>query len=207
MIEFEMIAGLAELVANGVSIVTSTIDLVENLTHDVVCSVEVSNATKYTLMPVDCYINHGEIKVPPRPIAPKKKEALVGCKIFGVAGTSGVTAWKIGNSNVYLLVLWSAPYDFDLSANYLSIGFKSSKSGLIVDQNLFDEMYDKEDVWFNRQQFYSHVKPIQVKEISGHFMAQGSMATSHKCVAEVFLLPQKSDDMEPTLKAALSDPQ
>ena len=197
-----MISAIAGAISAGASIAGTTSSMVESCGHRVVCGVEVSNATKFNLAAGECYIHNGQIKVPHSSIGPAKKETFLGHQTGALcSGTTGVTAWKIGDTNVHLLVLWSAPYNFDHYANWLGIGFQTSNSDRVtIDKSVFDDMYYETQTWFQRQDYYNNVIPIDIEDSSKRFKATGTMGTTHKSEVKIMLQPKKKSDMARALQ-------
>ena len=197
----ERVSAVTHLITAGPSITVSTATMVEECKYRVVAGLEVSNATKHRLISEGCYIHYGRIRVPPRSINPGTKETFVAQKTGYVAcGTSGVSAWKIGTTNLYLYVLWSAPFNFDFYDNKLAIGIISKEKKPDLAKTTFRKMYNENEEWFKLGAYYRNSIPIHIDEKTGKFKAEGIMGSTHKCVIQVTLLPLQEDDVAPSIK-------
>ncbi|VDI57896.1 Hypothetical predicted protein, partial [Mytilus galloprovincialis] len=97
----------------------------------------------------------------------------------GVTGTTGVVSYLIAQTNLRMVIMWSAPYNFDFFDNRLAVGFVTSED--VAD--IYNRMYYGNDTAFSRD-IYSRNCNIITKE-RGVFTIQGIMGTSHKSKVEV----------------------
>lgn len=152
-------------------------------------SVEVVNRTRYRLETVGCSVNTGQIQVPARSIDPNASHELKGHKDhFQCTGFSGVAAWKICGADMEqdlnLVILWSAPFNFDYYSNWLAVGLNEGRlEG--VKPRTFTEMYYENETWFRRKEFFKDTNPLVFR--SGRFEVRGIMGTSHGCEARIEL--------------------
>ena len=195
----ERVGAVTHLITAGPSITTSTATMIEECKYRVVAGLEVSNATKHRLISEGCYIHYGRIRVPPRSINPGTKETFIGQKTGYVAcGTSGVTAWKIGTTNLRLYVLWSAPFNFDFYDNKLAIAVTSDNLGLA--KGTFRKMYSESPNGCVRGAYCRESIPISTVDHARQFRAEGIMGSTHKCMIQVTLLPLKRDNVASSLR-------
>ena len=164
---------------------------VQSTPYQVVCGVEISNATTDLLTLEGYYVEWGKVKSPPCDIQPGVREAFVAHKTEGCAtGTTGVAAWKIGDSKIRLVVMWSLPWDQNQYSNTLALGFKENEDSVPLNRELYEEMYSSSQSWFSRLKYESGkaCQPISRTNLTSTFKVQGRMGTSHKCEAFVELL-------------------
>lgn len=196
------ISAIAASVSAGASIADSVGNMVAACNHRVVSGVEVANCTKYHLEVEGCFINNGQIEVPPTSINPGTREALLGHQTGALcSGTTGVAAWKIGDTNLNLVILWSAPYNFDHYANWLGVGFYEGK--IHVEWKTYHEMYFEAQTWFKRKDFYYDTDPLTYEDKNRRFKIKGTMGTSHKSQAKIDLLPLTADVVADSLKSVV----
>ena len=160
--------------------------------------VKVENKTKFPMEYVgDCFIHNGETEGTPEKVPPNSEIEFLGRQTGQLAsGTTGVVAWKIAAHStdaaeaVKLVVLWSAPYNFDHYANYLAIGFKDSS--YVVDFDSYHDMYydkldDPKSAWFTRREFHYDYNKRIIERRCGRFLATGDMGTAHDCAVKIVL--------------------
>ena len=167
-----------------------------------VIGVEVANATTYHLAIVNFYLQKGQLQVPPTSISPGKKEALLAHRTGAhAAGATGVTVWKIGDTHVNLVVLWSTPFNFDHHKNVLGIGFMRGE--FKAEKSTYKDMYFAEkETWFKRRKFtQTSGETIEITDESRQFTARGNMGTSHRCEAKIELLPNTMDGVAECYKS------
>lgn len=80
-----------------------------------------------------------------------------------------------------MVIMWSAPYNFDFFDNRLAVGFVKSDD----DWDIYNRMYYGTDEQFDRANYCRSCDAITHKN-SG-FIIQGIMGTSHKSKVEVEL--------------------
>ena len=177
-----------EAVSVGCSIVESVSSMVDSSSLTVVAGIEVSNSTEYTFLADGYYTAWGQIQQHPVHVDPGKKEAVIGQKTtLSIAGTTGVAAWKVGDTHNRLIVMWSVPWSHAFYSNVLAVGLTKSKARL--DNQLYKMMYNESKPWFKRAE-YTEVKKFQtlsVTDATGDFKVTGSMGTTCKTVVSVIL--------------------
>ena len=164
--------------------------LISSCNRPVVIRIEVANATHHHLMVHSCYVAWGQLKVPQSNISPMSKEAMLGHTTgFYATGSTGVAAWKIMNTDMFFVVMWSGPWNFNHHSNVLAIGFRDNKCE--INQNTYEEMYyhQQDATWFVRGEFYCEMPALIHEDRDKRFKVTGTMGNGHKCEAKINLLP------------------
>ena len=178
----------------GISIAERVFSLVDSSSLSVVARVEVSNNTKFALSADGYYTAWGQIQQHPVSIHPSKTEAIIGQKTtLSTAGTTGVAAWKIGDTHKRLIVMWSVPWSHAVYSNVLAVGLTESKARL--DNQLYNTMYHENKPWFQRTEYTKGKKCLSVTHITGEFKVTGSMGTTCKTVVNVSLEEHEGSDI------------
>lgn len=198
----EAIAAISAAVSAGTSVAQG---MVAGCNHSIVAGIEVANCTKYQLEVLGYKVTWGQIQVPPTSVNPGRKEALLGHQTGAcTTGTTGVAAWKVGDTGMNLVIMWSAPYNFNHHDNVLAIGF--STGTITLDKETVYEMYEKDETWFERKAFNCGASAITINSRSGRFRAVGIMGSAHKCEAKIEFQPLMVDDVAESLKSVVYRP-
>ncbi|CAG2242151.1 unnamed protein product [Mytilus edulis] len=157
--------------------------VIQTLNYTIVCGIEIKNSTKYTLHLPKTTVQWGFLLSPPTTaIKSGGKGHFIGHKhSAGVTGTTGVVSYLIGEFDLRMVIMWSAPYNFDFFDNRLAVGFINSKE----DGDIYNRMYYGIDKEFARNNYCRSCNAIS-NERDG-FIIQGIMGTSHKSKVEVEL--------------------
>ena len=171
-------------------------DKVEDYWNRVVCGVRVKNSTDFKLKTPRYFINWGTLGYPPKDIEAGSQGTMVGHQTLDFAtGTTGLVTWDICGQNMTLVVMWSAPFNFDFYNNCFAIGLK--KDFCEVNESVYLDMYDVQrghnNSWFARKDIYSAQFDSQpVSKSNGNFTVSGYMGGEHKCYLDVVLTEEKS---------------
>nr|UYP38785.1 mytiporin 22 [Mytilus galloprovincialis] len=157
--------------------------VIQTLNYTIVCGIEIKNSTKHTLHSPRTIVQWGFLLSPPSTaIKPGGKGHFIGHKhSAGVTGTTGVVSYLIGETDWRMVIMWSAPYNFDFFDNRLAVGFIKSRD----DSNIYNRMYYENDDKFSRDNYCRSCNII--KDERDGFVIQGIMGTSHKSKVEVEL--------------------
>lgn len=196
------ISDAAGSVSGGSSVPDNIGSMMASCSGAVVVGVEIANATKYHMEAQGCHLAWGQLQVPQPHINPGTKEAMLGYTTgFFTTGSTGVAAWKIGNTNVYLVVLWSAPWNFNHHSNVLAIGFRDTCCHIC--NAAYQEMYYQKAEWFMRKEFYNNMLPIKFEDSREQFKVTGTMGNGHKCIAKITLLPNSMGAVAENLRSVV----
>ena len=171
-------------------------DKVEDYWNRVVCGVRVKNSTDFKLKTPRYFINWGTMGYPPKDIEARSTGIMVGHQTLDFAtGTAGLVTWDICDQNMILVVMWSAPFNFDFYNNYFAIGLK--KNFCEVNESVYLDMYEVQrghnNSWFVRKEIDSahfDSQPVSIK--NGRFCVSGYMEAEHKCYLDIDLTEEKS---------------
>lgn len=172
--------------------------------YSVVCTIEVENWTKYALVYPESALTNGEIKHPPVVVLPGKREAFITHKTGHIAfGTFGTASWVIAKANRRAVVMWSCPFNFNHFSNKLAVGLTKSGS-TNHNPNWADQMYyEKHIPELNYQlgDFNGGTKYLVIRD--DKFIISGTIGTSHKTKAQIYVRPLEFDDLAEPLKTAV----
>ena len=162
-------------------------DTVEDYWNRVVCGVRVRNETNFKLQAPRYFIRWGILGCPPIEIEAGAQATMVGHHTLNFAtGTTGVVTWDIRDQDLTLVVMWSAPFNFDFYSNCFAIGLKRTFSD--VNESLYHELYGTQRTWFVRKEMYPpqfHLQPVSTR--NGNFCVTGIMGTGHRCYLDIKL--------------------
>ena len=198
----ESINTTAKAVEAGNSVQGSTIaSMVMEVNRSVVCGIELSNVTMHFLKTEGYFAAWGNIKTPPASVSPGVKEAMVAYKSTSTpTGTTGFAVWKIGDTDIRLVIMWSIPWFRTAYGNVLAVGFKEGEVKL--ENDLYREMYFEDQTWFQRRRYAKDgdCRPVEIFCKNEKFKSQGMMGTDDKCEVKVELLPLTKDAVAEKLR-------
>ncbi|XP_070191308.1 tereporin-Ca1-like isoform X2 [Littorina saxatilis] len=191
-------------ISRGTTLVgTSTHALMQD-GYRVTAGIEVENWTKFPLSDASATMKGGVLSVAPYSIMPASRQALVGRKTWGTAtGSYGTVSWRIAHSNQRLVVMWSAPFNFNHYSNWLGVGIAKAGSHPNGD-SWFDQMYYYESngvLNFRRKDFYNDVRSVKHRDTT--FEVEGIMCSDHKALAKVIFKPVREEDLAPSIREKL----
>ena len=200
----EKVSAFAAATSTGSSIIGTVHSMVHSNQKSVVIGLEVSNATKYFLKSEGFFVAWGKVETPPVSILPGIKEVIIAHKSIGTAtGTTGFAVWKVGDTEIRLVVMWSIPWNHNHHENVLALGFKEGEVKLSNDT--YYEMYYGAQTWFKRQGYSSVAQPVEMTHDNKEFLVQGNMGTDSKCKAKVEFLPLTKDMVAECLRNVVFD--
>jgi hypothetical protein len=126
---------------------------------------------------------------------------------YTATGTSGTASWLINGSGRRLVVMWSAPFNFDFYSNRMAFGF-TKKGCKIHDKNWFQTMYYNKNVGIKsggtpRMNLKKMVCRNTCEEIiveDDIFEMSGTMGTSHKPEIKIIVKPKHWENLARKLK-------
>ena len=201
------ISAAGAAISAGTSLVGTTLNGLMNDGYKVTCGIEIENWTRFPLTDAVVRVGAGAISVPPIAVLPGKKEAMVARKTSDTAtGTYGTVSWLIEtNPRRRVVVMWSAPYDFNAHSNWMAVGLTSHNMTQHAPGNQwFDQMYFHDDsnvLRFERKEYWDNISPVNIMD--DRFRAVGNMGSSHKAQVKVILRPLKEDDLAAPIRALL----
>ncbi|XP_076449273.1 tereporin-Ca1-like [Babylonia areolata] len=181
---------------------TSTLALLQD-GYRVTCGVEVENWTCHPLTLPHVQLGRGTLTLAPSAVAPATREVMVARKISGLAeGTFGTVSWLIQPMNRRLVVMWSAPFNFNHFSNWLGVGLTGEDVIAHAPGNdWFDQMYYGEStpqLQFERGEYYADIRPVVCRDAD--FEVEGIMGSDHKAVVKVILRPQDPKNFARSIK-------
>lgn len=157
--------------------------MVECTNYSVVVGIKVNNNTNYPLHKGRATLEWGYLQSMLDHVDAKQSGIMISHKNPTTAtGTSGVVSWEIGKTQKRLVVMWSAPFNFDFHENVLAVGFSG-------DHPNFDEMYNflkcrrGESMDIAKCYYASPTLVARYDDLE----VNGAMGTAHKAVASINL--------------------
>nr|BAI78310.1 echotoxin A [Monoplex echo] len=187
--------------------VASAAQAVTSSGYSVTCIIEVENWTKHLMSRPEIQIaNSGGLLTLASNIMPATAQAFATRKPAGLAsGVYGTVSWVLGQTNRRVVVMWSAPYNFDFYSNWMGVGM--TKAGVSVPSSRsawFDQMYyrgSSSDLSFVRGEYYYHVNPIYWK--NNEWEVEGSMTNVHNARVRVMVKPMNTMDLASSILSKL----
>jgi len=113
-----------------------------------------------------------------------KKQSMNGRHLYATAtGCVGSCAWSIGDSGKILVVMYSAPFDFNLYSNWLAVGiFDETKRGNYHHEkgeieDFFKKMYYDDEKDFKREEYYRTSDKVTFEKDG--YSVEGEMDKNH----------------------------
>jgi hypothetical protein len=142
------------------------------------------------------YLESGVEHIPAQPtVESGKREACTFTKVSDTAcGTVGVIVYKISAHSVdnrqiqtlYLCVMWSVPFDYNLYSNWLAVGTKDTINSSEINRDLWYDMYYNNETWFQRLRADAG-RPCDIT--SGGVRTVATMSNIGTCVLKVEVKP------------------
>ena len=168
-------------VKDGSSIVTANQKL-KRTNYRVVVTIEVINATKWQMRNPQIQRHGGAVELQATEVAPGCKERLVVRKRFAQAtGSHGTVSWDVGGKQV--IIMWSAPFNFDFYANTLAVGITDDEQQRNRRESFNEMYYGHGKSYFVREHFKDHTRDITKSD--GTLSVRGSMGTSHEPIITI----------------------
>ena len=172
-------------VQNGESVRTAEAKLLR-MHYRIVVTMNIINATKWPMTNPRCYAHGGVIVVQPSEISSGCKEMMVMRKRYRLpTGSYGTVSWDINGKQV--IVMWSAPFNFDFYSNTLAVGISENDDNN-HSEGSFHEMYREDKDYFTREEYRNSTRNI-VKAVDNFICVRGSMSTTHKPVVQIVVSP------------------
>ena len=200
----------AAAVSAGTSVAGTTMSALMADGYAVTCGIEIENWTKYVFGIPIAHVKGGTLSSPPVPILPAKKEVMISHKASGTAtGVYGTASWLIestvASQQRRLVVMWSAPYDFNLHSNTLAVGITTpGQTTHPVGPTWFDKMYydEKVDVLpYLKKEFLRDFSPIMFED--DEYQVVATMGSSHKAQVKIYVRPKKFEDLAANIKSQI----
>ena len=150
-------------------------------------TIELCNATEHILYNEGFFLARGQMKIPPQSIiSPDEKDALFAQKRkLLLTGTSGMAVWKIGHTNIRLMVTWNVPF---FTANRLAVNFIDGEVNLTMRDYNNTLRRGNNDTC---KKYKKESACAQAKATCKDFSVRGIMGSDSKCTAKVHLLPHE----------------
>lgn len=200
----------ATAVSAGASVAGTTMSALMSDGYSVSCGIEIENWTKYALTLPIAHVKGGTLSVPPIAILPAKREVMISHKASGTAtGVYGTVSWLIETPDVHqqrrLVVMWSAPYDFNIFSNTLAVGITNvGETTHPPGPTWFDKMYYLEKIanlkYINKE-FIRDFSPIIFED--DDYQVVGTMGSSHKAQVKIHIRPKNVADLAAIIKSQL----
>nr|ANC48005.1 conoporin [Conus monile] len=194
VISASLVASIASsVITAGTSVASTALQAVGGSSATVTCVIQVENWTRFALKYPTVLTNGAPpITNAPTAILPTKIEAFAVEKPRGTAtGTSGTVSWELQGMEQRIVLMWSAPFSFDLYSNWMGVGM--TREGLVdvaSGDTWYKQMYykdDSEDLTFERGKFYYNLKPVIYR--NDKFEIVGTMTNIHKAQIKVIIRP------------------
>ncbi|KAL3870182.1 hypothetical protein ACJMK2_038263 [Sinanodonta woodiana] len=201
-----IVSAAAGSVSAGSSLTGTTLSNLMNINYRVTCGIQVENWSKFLLTHPVVKIYAGALSTPPGDILPSKREAMVARKSSDSAtGTSGTVSWLVEGYARRIVVMWSAPYDFNLYSNWLGVGITTPGVTFNAEGNTwFNQMYygtSSDSIGFRRGEYYWESNPISYKD--NLIQISGTMGTGHQAQVKITVRPLNVSDLATPIKVLL----
>ena len=119
--------------------------LMDAIDYRVVCGIAIENWTKYSFSDPRTKLQWGYLSHPATTIMPASRGVMVGRKCgYTATGTSGTVSWLIDGDGRRLVVMWDAPFNFDLFSNRMALGLTEEECK-DHGENWFEAMHQKKN--------------------------------------------------------------
>ncbi|CAF1071799.1 unnamed protein product [Brachionus calyciflorus] len=162
--------------------------------------IELENWSNWVLHTPKVHIDAGVLCVPPSNILPLKKEALSARKTKDTAtGSYATVSWLVGSLNKRIVVMWSAPYDFNLYSNWMGLGITTAD---VHDDSWFDRMYYERTIPemqnYKIAEFNRNNREIMVED--GDFEFKGIMGNGHHTTIKLYIKPKDRNNIPEVIR-------
>ena len=191
---FTTIAAAIGLAISGASVAAAGVQAGQNAGTRVVVQLEIIDLTKWPLTNPVTHIHGGVVEVQARHVTPGMKEMMVMRKTYHQAtGSYGTVSWDIKGREV--LVMWSAPFNFNHYSNWLGVGIGNvgTQTG-----NTYNAMYYGAPTWFKRDEYYYYTR--DVTKCDDLICVRGNMGTSHHPKIRIVVYPVSEENLAPKMK-------
>ncbi|KAK3599913.1 hypothetical protein CHS0354_022498 [Potamilus streckersoni] len=201
-----IVSAAASTVSAGSTLTGTTLSNLMKNDYRVNCGIEVENWTRFILAYPVVKIAAGALSIPPGNILPSKREAMVARKTSDSAtGTSGTVSWLIEGQSRRIVVMWSAPYDFNFYSNWLGVGITSRGETFNAQGNSwFYQMYygsNSRSLGFSRSEYYWESNPVIYQD--DLIQLSATMSTGHQAQVKMTVRPINASDLATPIKAIL----
>ncbi|KAL3870273.1 hypothetical protein ACJMK2_038350, partial [Sinanodonta woodiana] len=201
-----IVSAAAGAVSAGSSLTGTTLSNLMNPNFKISCGIEVENWSKFPLIQPAVRIFAGALSTPPGNILPSKKEAMVARKSSDSAtGTFGTVSWLVEGQARRIVLMWAAPYDFNLFSNWLGVGITTPGVIFHAEENdWYYQMYygrSSDSLRFNRSAFYWESSPVIYTD--DLIQISGTMSTGHQAQVKITVRPLNVSDLATPIKVLL----
>lgn len=143
------------------------------------------------------HIKSGVVRSPPHDVLPATRADMLMHNSPGTAtGSYGTVSWSVGGPRV--IVMWSAPFNFNHYSNYLAVGFIRSgrHAGAMADDMYYD--YGVYNLTYTHSEYYYSTPTI--RSCYEKLCVLGVMGTTHKTHVTISVYPQSYDDLASAVK-------
>lgn len=181
-------------VQSGDTVAAAADKLTRTTSALVVVRLEIINKTMWPLSNPTTHVHGGVVESQPVQVDPASKEMMVMRKTHGTPfGSYGTVSWNVNGKEV--LVMWSAPFNFELFSNTLAVGIAPEGEHTI---SSFDEMYYKTKEYFVREEYLKRTQDVSKSDLQ--ICVEGRMSTTHYPVVRIVVYPVDDDDLAENLK-------
>ena len=191
---FTAIATAIGLAISGASVAVAGAEAANNAGTRVVVQLEVIDLFKWPLENPVTHIHGGVVETQARHVQPGMKEMMVMRKTHHTAtGSYGTVSWVILGREV--IVMWSAPYNFNHYSNWLGVGISYNGAH---DSDTFDDMYYGSRSWFKKEEYYYYTR--DVTKCDDVICVRGNMGTSHHPKIRIVVYPINDSFLAPAMR-------
>ncbi|KAH3791817.1 hypothetical protein DPMN_145307 [Dreissena polymorpha] len=162
----------------------------------VTVKIKVINNTNCLLKNQVVTVKRGEINLPPKPISAGETGVVQGRKYaHTVTGSFGVVSWEVEGKDRRVVIMWSAPYNFNIYSNVLGVGM--SKHNIKIHAPEWDnQMYkgSSNSLEFAREEYYYGAQEVRWED--DEFCVSGTMSTSHQAEVTVTVTAKSKAERE-----------
>nr|AXS67884.1 coluporin-12 [Colubraria reticulata] len=144
--------------------------------------ITVENLTSFPLLRPVLRLVKGVNSSSPADIDPNSEKTfnvrLVKTSLYGTYGT---VSWEVSGENRRFVVMWSAPYSFDLYSNWMGLGLTTQgQTDVAAGDTWFDQMYYKKSSELLKhiiKKFKTDENPVNLRV--DDFNISGTMTSGH----------------------------
>ena len=150
--------------------------------YSVAVMLEISNKMQWELNYPNMIPAGGVMDLVPVTVLPGIKEAAVMRKKgYWATGSYGTVSWDVKDKNLQVIVMWDAPFNFNINDNILAVGIAPKGTN---DEATFEEMRNGQATYFERCGNWNKTRtPISFS--SSGIGINGTMDASHHPVIRI----------------------
>ncbi|XP_052787199.1 tereporin-Ts1-like [Mya arenaria] len=179
----------SSLLSPGLAATSKVIDEIKSNNYRVSTVMDIKNDTKYNLVSGSIFAVNGSVLQSPLVLKSNSSDFVATRKTWGLAkGTHGILSYTFENNpDKKIVVLWSAPFNFDFYKNRLGVGITTDSKD--IDIQLFDQMIkDKpiDSLTYKIDKFKS-ARMVPVIAKYEDVVVEGTMSSDHNAYVKIHI--------------------